>query len=338
MRRFALLALGIIGCGGASGGGAGGGTGGTQATGAGGMQASGAGGGSPTTGAGGAQSGTGGASSTTGAGGMQASGAGGATGAGGSTPTMWPAADPGKTGPFQTVTQMNVSGNADPTLDFTLVRPTQFMGRHPVITWGNGTGTSPSVYSRLLTLYASHGFIVIASNNPNVGMVQPPPMLEAVSWVLAQDADSTSVLYQHVDHDHIGATGHSQGGFAATSAGSDARIVTIAPIAGATANRTLHGPALLLCGGMDTTVPCSTIQTAYTGINNVPVMLADQLAVDHTNWIFTQGGGQNPYYTVTTAWFRVQLMGDTALSPMFYGACSICQDTATWSTMRKMIQ
>jgi predicted dienelactone hydrolase len=63
--------------------------------------------------------------------------------------------------------------NADPMLDFTLIRPSQLTGRHPVITLGNGTGASPQSYSRLLTLYASHGFIVIASNNPNVGMVTP---------------------------------------------------------------------------------------------------------------------------------------------------------------------
>ena len=45
----------------------------------------------------------------------------------------------------------------------------------------------------------------------------------------------------------------------------------------------------------------------------------------------------NPYYVITTAWFRVHLMNDTALRPMFYGECSICKDTATWVTMRKMM-
>jgi hypothetical protein len=162
-------------------------------------------------------------------------------------------------------------------------------------------------------------------------------MLEAVTWVLAEDMNAASALFQHVDQEHIGATGHSQGAFAATTAGSDARIVTIAPIEGARTNRTLHGPALLLCGSLDTTVPCSGILTAFNGITNVPLMYAEQMAADHTNWIFTAGGGQNPYFTITTAWFRVQLMGDTALRPMFYGAGTLCQDTATWVTMRKML-
>jgi hypothetical protein len=30
-------------------------------------------------------------------------------------------------------------------------------------------------------------------------------------------------------------------------------------------------------------------------------------------------------------------MNDTALRPMFYGACSIGEDEATWVTMRKLM-
>jgi hypothetical protein len=46
----------------------------------------------------------------------------------------------------------------------------------------------------------------------------------------------------------------------------------------------------------------------------------------------------NPYAVATTGWFRVHLMGDTALRPMFYGAsCTLCQDSATWQIQRKMM-
>jgi len=39
-----------------------------------------------------------------------------------------------------------------------------------------------------------------------------------------------------------------------------------------------------------------------------------------------------------TGWMRVQVMGDTALRPMFYGpSCTLCQDTATWLVMQKML-
>ena len=90
----------------------------------------------------------------------------------------------------------------------------------------------PSAYRVLLGHLASHGFVVIASNSPNVAQGTPAPMLAGVTWVIEQNADPTSVLYQRIDTTHVGATGHSQGGFATMTAGADARVGTIAPIAG----------------------------------------------------------------------------------------------------------
>jgi cephalosporin-C deacetylase-like acetyl esterase len=144
-------------------------------------------------------------------------------------------------------------------------------------------------------------------------------------------------MYQRIDTTHIGATGHSQGGFATTAAGADARITTIAPLCGATRQTNLHGPAMLFCGGMDTTVPCSTIMTAYNGITNQPIMLADYLAADHVNWVTFGGNTVKPVEVTVTAWMRVHLMGDAALRGRFYGAsCTLCQDSA-WQVMRKMM-
>jgi hypothetical protein len=66
-------------------------------------------------------------------------------------------------------------------------------------------------------------------------------------------------------------------------------------------------------------------------------MLANQLNATHTNWIGF-GATPNPFAVATTGWFRVHLMGDTALRSMFYGAnCTLCQDTATWQIQRKMM-
>jgi Chlorophyllase enzyme len=248
-------------------------------------------------------------------------------------PGTWPAADPSKTGPFKTVTENNVG----PGMAYTMFRPMELTQRHPVITWGNGTGTTPMVYASLLNLYASHGFIVIASNSENVAQGTPPPMLDGVTWVLEQDMAADSALYQHVDRDRIGATGHSQGAFAASSAGTDPRIKTVAPIETLSAGKGLHGPALGLCGSMDTTVPCSSNMRSFMAITDQPVMYAELKSADHTNWIYSASGTPNPYYVITNAWFRVQLMDDTALRPMFYGDCSICKDTATWITMRSKL-
>jgi hypothetical protein len=260
-----------------------------------------------------------------------------------------PTADPSKAGPFAVTTESNVGpaagvgadGGAPPT--FTLVRPTDLRQGglcHPVITWGNGHGTTPSLYARVLNQLASHGFVVIASNSSQVSMGDPPPMLAGVTWVIEQNSDPTSVLYQRIDTAHIGASGHSEGALATMRAGADARIVTIAPIEGSMATKSLHGPALLMCGGMDTTLPCSGHVTSFDGITNQPVMLADQLAATHTSWVGGGGGGGtlNPFVVALTGWMRVQLMGDVALRSMFYGpSCTLCQDTATWQVMQKML-
>ena len=172
-------------------------------------------------------------------------------------------------------------------------------------------------------------------------MGDPPPMLVGVTWVIEQNNDPTSVLYQRIDTAHIGASGHSEGALSTMRAGADARIVTIAPIEGSMATKSLHGPALLMCGGMDTTLPCSGHVTSFNGITNQPVMLADQLAATHTSWVGGGGGAGgtlNPFIVALTGWMRVQLMGDVALRAMFYGpSCTLCQDTATWQVMQKML-
>ncbi len=258
----------------------------------------------------------------------------------------WPTADPSKTGPFAITTENNVGPQAGVGVDggtppqFTLFRPkdmTQGGLCHPVITWGNGTGATPNMYSGLLNTVASHGFVVIASNSTNVAQGSPAPMLAGVTWVIDQNSDPTSALYQSIDTTHIGAMGHSQGAMATTTAGADSRITAIAPICGAM-TQTLHGPAILLCGGNDTIVPCSgMVQTAYNGIKNQPVMLADYLTGDHGNWMTFGTAALSPVETAALAWMRVHLMGDTSLRSRFYGAdCTLCQDPA-WQIQQKMM-
>jgi predicted dienelactone hydrolase len=209
---------------------------------------------------------------------------------------------------------------------------------HPVVTWGNGTGSDPSLYGVLLRHLASHGFVVIASNSPNVASGDPPPMVAGVTWVIEQNADPASVLYQHIDVTHVGATGHSQGGFATTQAAGNSQITTMAPLCGASTQRNLHGPALLLCGGQDETVPCDeSIQSAFDGTDEQPVMLANYLTADHANWVTFRGDEISPMETAVVAWMRVHLMGDTSLKPWFYGAaCQLCTDTA-WQVSQKMM-
>src|SRR6186713_3192514 len=134
----------------------------------------------------------------------------------GGTCTMgsFPAADPAVMGPFATVTETNVGpaagegADGGPPVAFTMFRPMDLAASglcHPVVTWGNGTGSTPNLYGVFLRHLASHGFVVIASDSKNVARGTPPPMVAGVTWVLEQNDDPSSPLYRHIDTAHVGA-------------------------------------------------------------------------------------------------------------------------------------
>lgn len=102
--------------------------------------------------------------------------------------------------------------------------------KHPIITWGNGTLAVPQQYDYLLSHLASWGFVVVAVHNTNTGSGQE--MLQAVDFMKAQAEDPSSVFYQRLDTDNIGAMGHSQGAVGAINATvhSGGAIKTAVPI------------------------------------------------------------------------------------------------------------
>jgi Chlorophyllase enzyme len=281
-------------------------------------------------------------------GGAAAAQSGGVAGAapadGNCTVGKWPAADPAAAGPYETVTENEVgpeAGQADEDTGmvpkFTLFRPKDLSPNglcHPVITWGNGTGSTPNLYRSLLSLFASHGFVVIASNSKNVSRGDPKPMLVGVTWVLEQNEDPSSVLYHRLDASHIGATGHSQGAVATSQASGDARITTNVPIEGAMVQRNLHGPAMFFCGGLDDIVGCDGAQSALDAVTTLPAMYAEYLSVDHGSWM-SFNNKPSVVYSAINAWMRVHLMADDSLRTWFYGdGCQLCED-AGWQIQQK---
>lgn len=301
-------------------------------------------------GVGGTPSGGAGASGGS-AGAEQPSSAGGTPGAGG-TPAPadgcpageWPAADPAAEGPFEVATEEEVGPESgEPEEDgtvprFTIFRPADMEQSglcHPVITWGNGTGSTPNLYGGLLRHLASHGFVIVGSNSTNVSRGDPKPMNVGIDYVLEQNADASSALYQRIDTAHIGATGHSQGALATSQASGDPRIVTSIPIEGANVQRDLHGPAMFFCGGMDDIVSCDGAIRALEAVTTLPAMYANYLTADHGSWLSFGGNSRTDVEVAITAWMRVHLMADAALRPWFYGeSCGLCTDAA-WEVDRK---
>src|SRR3569623_3294782 len=138
----------------------------------------------------------------------------------------------------------------------------------------------------LMQQMASHGFVVIASLSTITSQGNPLPTIVGLDWLLQQAEDSTSPYYHHLDTTHIGALGHSEGGLSTCKAASDPRISVIGTISGTSALTALRGPALFICGGKDTVVPCDNVMATYNTVTDQPAMFMDNLSADH-------GGGQN---------------------------------------------
>jgi hypothetical protein len=293
------------------------------------------------------------------AGGTSGAGGGAAGAAGSSSPSCvgkaWPTADPTNPGPFQVTTDKNVGPLAgylpdpiygDQQQRFNVYRPSNLDSSgycHPILVWANGHGDNPEqhppecvvdsatnrwcgTYPVLINQLASHGFVVVASLSTTTSRGDPLPTIVGLNWLLEQAEDPTSPYYHHLDTARIGALGHSEGGLSTCKAAADPRITTIATVSGSATPTGLQGPALFICGGQDTVVSCDSVATTYSSVTDQPAMLMDNLSADHGGWLY-QNGTKGPDIFALTAWFRVQLMDDTANRAYFYGAgCKLCTD------------
>jgi len=302
----------------------------------------------------------GGAMGVAGKGGASGGGAGasgGSTGGGGGLGSScvgaaWPTADATAAGPFAVTADKGVGPLAGVTPDpvygdkqqkFNVYRPKDLAQGgycHPILVWANGHTDNPEPnppdcvsskycgsYLMLLNQLASHGFVVIASLSTITSQGTPLPTIIGLDWLIQQAEDSTSPYYHRLDTAHIGALGHSEGGFSTSKAASDPRITATATVSGSSINPGIHGPSLWFCGGKDTVVPCDGVEKTYAAITTQPSMFIDNLAADHGGWLY-QNGIKGPDIIGLTAWFRVHLMGDTANRKMFYGpSCTFCTDS-----------
>jgi len=302
---------------------------------------------------------TGGKTSVTGTGGGT-SVAGAGTGGGSSTSACvgkaWTTADPTVAGPFTVAADKNVGPLAGYTPDpiygdtqqrFNVYRPKDLATNgycHPILIWSNGHTDNPEqnpplcvvdsaankwcgTYPVIINQLASHGFVVVASLSTTTSRGTPLPSITGLNWILQQAEDSSSPYYHRLDTAHIGALGHSEGGMATCMVAADPRITASGNISGTSTISSLHGPALFVCGGKDTVVSCSSVQTTYATVKDQPAMFMDNLAADHGGWEY-QNGAKGPDIFAMTAWFRVHLMGDTANRKYFFGpSCTLCTDS-----------
>ncbi|HEU4422599.1 MAG TPA: hypothetical protein VFR67_08665 [Pilimelia sp.] len=223
---------------------------------------------------------------------------------------------------------------------YTLYYPTELGAggfRHPIITWGNGTNATPSLYPGVLNQLASWGFVVIASTSTGTGTGNE--ILAGAEYLVARNGDPASMFHQKLDTENIGAVGHSQGagGSVRATLASNGLITTVVPVALPDPAWVSPGheydvsqltvPVLFLGGVNDFFISPPRVLTAY--YNQVPGAAAKaSLRNAGHNTIQNTGGGFLGYLT---AWFMYRLRNDAAARGAFAGSTPEINGNTKWS-------
>jgi hypothetical protein len=266
--------------------------------------------------------GTGGTLGTMGAAGMMKAGAGGAAPVPlvGPDQMLPPTTAYDQPGPFNPTTTTDGMG---PGGAFTLIRPAsldQNGFKFVPATWGNGITTTPATYPILLSTVASHGFVIIASDDSNVTVDE---MKQGLDWLMMQN-DMPGELQGKLDTSRAACLGYSLGGQGSVTCGATyaKAIVTVAmhPASGFPAG--MKGPLLLFSGQQDTVcVPAQFVQPVFDQ-SQVPTFFA--MLNDATHFEPVLNGGRE--LAPMVAWLRLWVFGDQGAKPFFYGAsCTLCQ-------------
>ncbi|GGC89621.1 hypothetical protein GCM10007418_06660 [Halopseudomonas salina] len=240
-----------------------------------------------------------------------------------------------RSGPFATT-----SGNEGPRC--TVYRPRTLGAegrRHPIIIWGNGTGSSPGTYGSLLNHWASHGFVVAAARTSNAGSGED--MIDCLDYLVQENGRSFGTYAGNLNVNKVATTGHSQGGGGSIMAGRDGRVTVTAPFQPYTiglghrssSQSRQNGPMFLMTGGRDSIASPGLNASPVFRNANVPVFWGERTSASH----FEPVGNGGDYRGPSTAWFRYHLMNDGSAESTFYGSrCGLCTDRG-WDVERKGI-
>ena len=207
---------------------------------------------------------------------------------------------------------------------------------HPILTWGNGTGSTPSNYTATLTHLASWGFVVVASTSGQTGWGNE--MLAGANYLVSQNSNPSSIFYQAVDPTKLGALGHSQGATGAvhSTINSDGLITStvainfVDPIFFNPASQMpdfsrVDDPIFFVTGGSDFLSSASAQQNYYNLVAGAAAKAA--LAGGDHNVVQRAGNGFLGYLT---AWMKYTLEGDSFARSAFVGSPSELQSNPAW--------
>jgi hypothetical protein len=251
-------------------------------------------------------------------------GSSGSSGAGGG-PTLPPIEDYSEEGPFDTTVENDVG----PDELYTVFRP-ETLGEdgflHAPIIFGPGIGQDVSVHTTMLTIFASHGFVVVGtpvlSGGPGAA-ANLQAMQDGLDWIIQQNT-LPGVYQGKLWVDHAISMGFSVGGTAAVQLGGDPAVATVVSIHGHSATAALHGTMLQTTGTLDN-IGMPLQQETYDA-SQVQTFLATLTGANHP-YIESNGGGDERPAIV--AWMRYWIYGDMGAKRYFYGDdCELC--VAPW--------
>lgn len=229
--------------------------------------------------------------------------------------------DTSSDGPYTAVRDLS----AGPSSDSGLFYPNGD-GPFPVFLWGCGGGSEPSDYVDHMNRIASWGFIAIAEVSSGDGS----ELTEALDWIISQNSNRFSPLYQKVDTAKVAAGGHSMGSITTFAMADDPRLSTTIHVAGGSFDGNgpdnLRNPTAYICGEDDATGATDNATTDYRN-TTVPVFFTVMQSVDHIS-------AAREGLPAITAWLLWHLKGETNRQGDFLDPDGVFQ-TGMWDTQTK---
>ena len=205
--------------------------------------------------------------------------------------------------------------------------------KYAILSWANGTGCAPSLYDSLLKEVAKGGYIVVASSETMAA--DGTAQIAAIDFVLDENSNKSSALYNKVNSSKIGVFGHSQGGRSSVNAGaSDSRITCVLSLAGSNyveEAENLSKTFLFIAGTKDKIVDADRwLVTAYNAVTG-PAVYASLNGAIHT----TCCSDPTKYSNYIINWFNAWLFNDNNAKAMFTNGGALSQDSAWTGFMCK---
>jgi hypothetical protein len=151
--------------------------------------------------------------------------------------------------------------------------------KHPIFLFGPGGGTNPQYYDmngQHWDHYTSYGFVVFVAAMSS--FTSTMSLDAGLTWLIEQNDDPESPLYQHLDTSKVGAAGHSQGSVMVFNFMPDERVTTTIHISGGSSGGSgpanLKSDTMFLCGPSsdvayaqcETDFEATKVPTFYTNI------------------------------------------------------------------------